>query len=132
MAAAFDLRRLALTSEAIPVLDGILPSQFTGAARYSFSTTGSLVYDGRELFYREGSKMMAVDVTTEPAFSAGKPKMLFDGPYLMTGAQYPNYDVAPDGKRFLMLKPVEEAQAAAQINVVLNWFSELQQRVPVK
>ena len=79
MAAAFDLRRLALTSEAIPVLDGILPSQFTGAAHYSFSTTGSLVYDGRELFYREGSKMMAVDVTTEPAFSAGKPKMLFDG-----------------------------------------------------
>ena len=35
--------------------------------------------NGRELFYREGSKMMAVDVTTEPAFSAGKPKMLFDG-----------------------------------------------------
>jgi len=27
---------------------------------------------------------------------------------------------------------VEKAQAAAQINVVLNWFSELQQRVPVK
>ena len=88
--------------------------------------------NGRELFYREGSKMMAVDVTTEPVFSAGKPKMLFDGPYLMTGAQYPNYDVAPDGQRFLMLKPVEEAQAAAQINVVLNWLEELKQRVPVR
>jgi len=32
----------------------------------------------------------------------------------------------------MMLKPVEEAQAAAQINVVLNWLEELKQRVPVR
>jgi len=50
----------------------------------------------------------------------------------LTGRTALFFDVAPDGKRFLMLKPVEKAQAAAQINVVLNWFSELQQRVPVK
>jgi hypothetical protein len=42
-----------------------------------------------------------------------------------------NYDVSPDGQRFLMLKPSEQAQAApTQINVVLNWFEELKQRVP--
>ncbi len=38
---------------------------------------------------------------------------------------------ACDGQRFLMLKP-NEAQGAAptQINVVLNWFEELNRRVP--
>jgi len=39
--------------------------------------------------------------------------------------------VSPDGQRFLMLKPIEqEAAAPTQINVVLNWFEELKQRVP--
>jgi serine/threonine-protein kinase len=85
---------------------------------------------GRELFYREGNRMMAVDVTTQPAFSAGKPKMLFEGPYVPQPRTFPNYDVSPDGQRFLMLKAIEQAQAPAQINVVLNWFEELKQKVP--
>ncbi len=37
--------------------------------------------NGRELFYRSGNKMMAVDITTQPGFSAGTPKMLFEGQY---------------------------------------------------
>ena len=46
-------------------------------------------------------------------------------------ATFPNYDVSPDGQRFLMLKPIEQARAApTQINVVLNWFEELKQKVP--
>jgi hypothetical protein len=61
----------------------------------------------------------------------GKPHMLFEGPYLPTPLTYPNYNVSPDGQRFLMLKPVERAQTAlTQINVVLNWFEELRQTVP--
>ena len=104
---------------------------------------------GGELFYRSGSRIMAVDVQVGqasrpapsedrsgdlslPSFSAGKPRMLFDGPYLPTTASLPFYDVSPDGQRFLMLKPVEsQASAPTQINVVLNWFEELKRRVPV-
>ena len=87
--------------------------------------------NGRELFYRSGDKMMAVDIATQPGFAAGKPRMLFEGPYVPTPATSPNYDVSPDGQRFLMLKPSEQAQAApTQINVVLNWFEELKQKVP--
>jgi serine/threonine-protein kinase len=56
---------------------------------------------GRELFYRSGNKMMAVDVTTQSTFSAGKPTMLFEGPYVPTPRSFPNYDVSPDGQRFL-------------------------------
>jgi hypothetical protein len=87
--------------------------------------------NGRELFYRSGNKMMAVDIATQPSFTAGKPRMLFEGPYVATTGTFPNYDVSPDGQRFLMLKPTESAEAApTQINVVLNWFEELKQKVP--
>ncbi len=87
--------------------------------------------NGRELFYRSGAKMMAVEITSQPSFSVGKPKVLFEGPYEPTPATFPYYDVSPDGQRFLMLKPSDSAQAApTQINVVLNWFEELKRRVP--
>jgi serine/threonine protein kinase/Tol biopolymer transport system component len=87
--------------------------------------------NGRELFYRNGNKMMAVDIATQPGFAAGKPRMLFEGPYQPTGTTIQNYDVSHDGQRFLMLKPIESAGAApTQINVVLNWFEELKQKVP--
>ncbi len=87
--------------------------------------------NGRELFYRSGDKMIAVEITTQPGFSAGKPKVLFEGPYVPTPSTFPNYDVSPDGQRFLMFKPSEQAQAApTQINVVLNWFEELKQKAP--
>jgi Tol biopolymer transport system component len=76
---------------------------------------------GRELFYRNGDKVMAVEVQAGAAFSTGTPKMLFE--------KAGQYDVAPDGKRFLMVK----AQAAAaqgrqnepQVVVVVNWLEEL-------
>jgi eukaryotic-like serine/threonine-protein kinase len=86
---------------------------------------------GRELFYRSGDKMMVVDVAAQPSFAAGKPKVLFERPYQPTPATLSNYDVSPDGQRFLMLKPVAAAEGApTQINVVQNWFEELKQKVP--
>ena len=81
--------------------------------------------NGRELFYNSGGKMMAVDVTTSPNFSAGTPRMVFEGLDFSSGV-----DISPDGQRLLLIKPVEQQQAATQINVVLNWFEELKQKVP--
>jgi hypothetical protein len=87
--------------------------------------------NGRELFYRSGRKMMAVEIATKPGFAAGKPRLLFEGAYLPTPLAFPNFDVSSDGQRFLMLKPSEqEAAALTHINVVLNWFEELKRRVP--
>ncbi|HKW68903.1 MAG TPA: hypothetical protein VJP04_16530, partial [Terriglobales bacterium] len=85
---------------------------------------------GRELFYRNGNKMMAVDVSTQGTFSAGKPTMLFQGPYVLSPRSFQDYDASPDAQRFLMLKDTGQAQSAQQINVVLNWFEELKRRVP--
>jgi Tol biopolymer transport system component len=84
---------------------------------------------GRELFYRSGDKMMVVDIATQPGFAAGKPRMLFEGRYEQAPVQSNDYDVSHDGQRFLMLKPTDQA-APTQINVVLNWFEELKQKVP--
>jgi serine/threonine protein kinase len=87
--------------------------------------------NGRELFYRNGDKMLAVEVTTQPSFSVGKPKLLFEASYMQTPAGSAYYDVSPDGQRFLMIKPVEQPQTApTKINIVLNWFEELKQKVP--
>jgi hypothetical protein len=88
--------------------------------------------NGRELFYRSGDKMMALDVTTQPTFSAGKPKMLFERKYFTSDFPLVGtaYDVSADGQRFLMVKDTEQALAVTQINVVLNWFEELKQKVP--
>ncbi len=87
--------------------------------------------NGRELFYRSGDKIMAVEITTQPSFSVGKPKMLFEGPYEQSVATIPNYDVPSDGQRFLMVKPTDDEQAApTQINIVLNWTEELKRLVP--
>ena len=52
------------------------------------------------LFYRSGDKMMAVDVTTQPRFSSGKPQMLFEGQHVETNLTYPWFDISPDGQRF--------------------------------
>jgi serine/threonine-protein kinase len=91
-------------------------------------------HDGRELFYRTSDSVIAVDVQTEPTFKAGKPKPLFRGANFFGGGHA--WDLSPDGKRFLMLKEeVSTASAAGgprKINIVLNWFEELKQRVPVK
>jgi len=45
------------------------------------------------------------------------------GPY---SYPFPNYDVSPDGQRFLMITK----ESKPQINVVLNWFEELKRRAP--
>jgi serine/threonine-protein kinase len=87
--------------------------------------------NGRELFYRHDEKMMAVEVTTEPTFSAGKPVQLFEASYdrgLTLG--HTNYDVAPDARRFLMLKAGEQESAPTQVNLVINWFEELHRLAP--
>jgi Tol biopolymer transport system component len=86
--------------------------------------------NGRELFYRSGDMMMVVDITTQPSFVAGKPRMLFEQRYVPTPGTNSNYDISPDGQRFLMLKASEATEAApTQINVVLHWFEELKQKV---
>ena len=74
---------------------------------------------------------MAVEYEAQPTFSPGKPKERCEGPYVPTPRSFPDYDVSPDGQRFLMLKHAEEQQNTSQIIVVQNWIEELKQKVPL-
>ncbi len=86
--------------------------------------------NGRELFFRNGEWMMAVSIETEPRFVAGKPKLLFEAPYSEAGVYHPNFDITPDGNRFIIIQNKLET-TADHVIVVLNWFDELKERVPV-
>src|SRR5262249_12522668 len=77
---------------------------------------------GRELFFRPGTRLMAVDVETGNAFRAGAPHLLFE-------KVSSDYDVAPDGKRFLMLTPTTLSAESTELHVILNWFDDLRRRV---
>jgi serine/threonine protein kinase/Tol biopolymer transport system component len=99
--------------------------------------------DGRELFYRNGDATISVKVETEPTFKHGNPKTLFRGPYVTPLFDNSPWDISPTTKKFLMLKPPattatksikQEGASIPQqkIIVVLNWFEQLKERVPVK
>ena len=88
--------------------------------------------NGRELFYRRGDAMTAVEITTSPVLKVGKPRRLFEKPYELSSVLWPEYDVTPDGQRFMMVKRIDQDDAPAQINVVLNWLEELKRVVPTK
>ena len=84
--------------------------------------------NGRELFYLNGDKMMAVEITIHPTFTVGKRRLLFEGRYQKVGPRA-NYDVTPDGQRFVMVQVRERESAPVQLNVVTNWFEDLKRRV---
>ena len=89
-------------------------------------------HDGRELFYRQDDQMMVVPVETEPTFRAGRAQPLFDAERFPSGSGFiSNYDVSPDGQRFLMVEG-EADSGPARLNLVLNWAEELKRRVPIE
>ena len=112
-----------------------------GAPDARYLSTGHLVRpvwapDGRELFYRrpDDQAMMVAPVETEPTFSPGNADVLFEATSfpVVTGPR--RFDIAPGGQRFLMIKEggtSSEDTAPPQITVVINWFQELTERVPV-
>jgi hypothetical protein len=95
--------------------------------------------DGKELFWsaQAGAQFSVVNVRTEPTFSFGNPTTLSrPGVVGTTPGLARNYDIAPDGKHFVVVVGSNDADAPAgvttRVEVVLNWFTELQQRVPTK
>jgi hypothetical protein len=89
--------------------------------------------DGKEIFYRNGSRMMAVAVNIGASFQAGRPQVLWEGEYTfglssscgVKGATATSYDVSRDGQRFLMIKDNDGNTYSTKIVVVLNWVEEL-------
>ena len=66
-----------------------------------------------------------------PVFRPGTPEELFAVPGARGGGGV-QYDLAPDGERFLVISASGQADARqGEVVVVLNWFEELKRLVPV-
>ena len=102
-----------------------------GAGRIPVSTGGGIEPlwspDGRTIYYRNGTRMVAAAVTT-PALAVTGRRVLFDAPF-DADPFHPNYDVSGDGKSFVMLKSADDDR---QLVVVQNWARELQARTARK
>jgi serine/threonine-protein kinase len=92
--------------------------------------------DGKEIFYVSGPSMFgSVTVSTQPSVSFGAPvRAPKSGFSTNIPVSVRTYDVLPDGKHFIGVIPVGQTQSSAtgapQIQVVLNWFEDMKQRVP--
>jgi serine/threonine-protein kinase len=66
--------------------------------------------DGREIFYRYSESVISIPIQTSPALRTGNPTPLFWMPDKSVGSDavsLPEWDISPDGKRFLMIQEVE-------------------------
>ena len=89
--------------------------------------------DGRELFYwtTNANKVMSVNVSTRPSFSVSTPRFVTEIPWVSEVAlPYSNYDVSPDGQRFLFFKVNGAVAPSGEIRVILNWDEELKHLTP--
>ena len=84
--------------------------------------------DGKELFYRAGDDLMSVQVSTTGPLVLGERKKLLDLSGYDSGYLH-EFDVSPDGQRFLLIRTEPESRPA-RVDVVTNWFDELRGRVP--
>ena len=87
--------------------------------------------DGKEIYYvTAANKMMAIPIKTSPVFSAGPPRELFDASQMFfPNNPITNYDISPDGKRFIMVQNSKASNRIASFNYVQNWITELGSKV---
>lgn len=76
---------------------------------------------GATLYYLEGDRLTAVSILASSGHRTGAAQVLFQ-----TAAR--EFDVAPDGKRFILVLP-NPALVAPGIHVVLDWVRELEEKV---
>jgi serine/threonine-protein kinase len=119
----------------------VRPFPDTDRGRWQMSAGGGTrplwARSGKELFYVGPSgAVMSASVEGGSTLRAGNPTRLFEGHYLMAaGIGGRTYDVSPDGRRFLMIKPVDGGEflptaAPTSLIIVQHWTEELKRLVP--
>ena len=99
----------------------------SGLGKRQLSTEGGFgpiwAPDGREIYYTRAGRMFSVPIITDPVFKVGEKKVLFDMQYRVQWAGHRNYDIHPEGNKFVTTKSGE--QEPLRLFVVLNWIEEL-------
>jgi serine/threonine-protein kinase len=83
--------------------------------------------DGKSIYYVSQNKMMRVAVSYDQELSISTPETLFEGDFFL-GGMY-NYDISPDGEKFIMIYDKYENRNAQTYRIILNWFDELERIV---
>jgi eukaryotic-like serine/threonine-protein kinase len=86
--------------------------------------------DGKELFYRNGLKILSARVAPDVTLRVDPPQALFEGGF--DPGPERAYDVASDGRFVMIENEPNDVAASASIVVVLNWKEELKRLVPVR
>lgn len=107
----------------------VVPFPNTGTAKWAISVGGGTEpmwsHRGNELFYRDASgNFVAVGVNTKPTFSVGRATALFPAARFTSLRFHPQYAVASNDRRFLMVRPLE-ASMPDKLIVVENWLEEV-------
>jgi len=103
------------------------------AGRWQVSRNGGTEplwsHSGRELFFRDAQGgLVAVSVNPGTSFDAGAQRTLFNASDYLISQGHRMYDITPDDRRFVFLRPVDESQSAAgpvDLVQVDNWLAEL-------
>jgi serine/threonine-protein kinase len=105
--------------------DEVYVQPLRGAGRAPVSASGGTeprwAPSGKEIYYWSRDTLYAAPMTTTPALRVGPRRFVLTGHYSREPF-HANYDVAPDGKSFVFVRPVEPRDARG-LYVVLNWFS---------
>jgi serine/threonine-protein kinase len=122
------------TDETDPTQVFVRPYPNLDDGRWQVSTDGGInptwSADGKEIYYRNAAKMLAVSVETEPMFRPGRPRVLFEADYYYAPDLSVQYDLEhPGRKRFLMMKELPDDRTTRLVYVG-NWLRELAQLTP--
>jgi serine/threonine-protein kinase len=124
-----DGRWLAYTSnESGRVEVWVVPFPSTSSGKYQVSLEGGSMPawspTGRELFYVDAQRrMIAVPVASGPGFQRGTAEVLFSAAEFYINSSFPQLDVLPDGRTFVMIRSEQDAEV--HVVVVFNFLEEL-------
>ncbi|HEV1283749.1 MAG TPA: protein kinase [Bryobacteraceae bacterium] len=107
--------------------------------KWQISTTGGALpiwsHHSRELFFQnQDHRIMVTDYELKnESFVPGKPRLWSDQRVRDLGG-IPNYDLAPDGKRFAIFPELEMSEEKGNVHITFleNFFDELRRRAPAR
>jgi hypothetical protein len=106
----------------------VQPWPLTGA-KFQVSRNGGRAplwsKDGTELFFNLYDRLFVTQIDTESGFRASRPELLFRHPMDNSGIPIANYDITPDGSRFLIVEP-DESRVSKVVHAELGWARVLQ------
>jgi len=87
--------------------------------------------NSREVFYENGNQILSATVTTHPHFASSTPHPVVPfTPALGTNYLHNReFDVAPEGQRFLVLTRSGDNTAPEELHLVQGWLDELKRTV---